>query len=456
MMDNNPRSQPLDFRRRLKQEASFWQENGILNASQLARLSELYGFDTLPTSNPRNLVGSIVTFGMLLVGLGVLTFVAANWLLIPSALQVVLLLAALWGAYGGGYYLWKVTGTSSVLGQGLILLGSLIYGGNIALFGQIFHADGELYQLCMLWTIGVLAVAYALGSFPSGVLALIVAGIGYLDWANTNYLQRSDFLAQLLPWGGLLLFLPLAYRMGSRWMFEIVCLAFAGFVLGNSFFGFNFFSHDTYLPYLVLMFLLALWSWVAVGFVPQSWQWPQYSPLRNLTALGIGLLCYLYSFWAAAGDLVQESLRQSNWLTFWSSPTVILLLLTSGLGLFWLWRQGELEKGKQVLVIIAAGSGGILATILLHPPVLAIVLLFNVLLIALAAYWIANGLQQVSRRDFLVGQGLLAMLILSRFFEYDTGLLVKAAAFIIAGGLLIYFALWFEKYLDRQGTVDNA
>jgi uncharacterized membrane protein len=135
MMDNNSRSQPLDFRRRLKQEATFWQENGILDASQLQRLSELYGLDTLPTSNPRSLVGSIVTFGMLLVGLGVLTFVAANWLWIPSALKVVLLLAALWGAYGGGYYLWKVKGTSPFLGQGLILLGSLIYGGNISLFG---------------------------------------------------------------------------------------------------------------------------------------------------------------------------------------------------------------------------------------------------------------------------------------------------------------------------------
>jgi uncharacterized membrane protein len=456
MMDNNPRSQPLDFRRRLKQEASFWQENGILDAAQLARLSELYGFDTLPTSNPRSLVGSIVTFGMLLVGLGVLTFVAANWLSIPTALKVVLLLAALWGAYGGGYYLWKVKGTSPVLGQGLILLGSLIYGGNIALFGQIFHVDGDLYQLCMLWTVGALAVAYALGSFPSGVLALIVAGIGYLDWANSNYLQRSDFLAQLLPWGGLLLFLPLAYRMGSRWMFDIVCLAFAGFVLANSVFGYNFFSNDTYLPYLVLMFVLALWSWVVVGFAPQSWEWPQRSPLRSLTALGIGLLCYLYSFWGAAENLVQESLRQGNWLTFWSSPTVILLLATSGLGLFLLWQKNELEKDKQGLIALAAVSGGVLATILFHPPVLAIVLLFNAILIALAAYWITNGLQQVSRQDFLVGQGLLAMLILSRFFEYDTGLLVKAAAFIIAGGLLIYFALWFEKYLNRQGTVDNA
>jgi uncharacterized membrane protein len=456
MMDNNPRSQPLDFRRRLKQEAAFWKENGILEASQLQRLSELYGLDTLPTSSPQNLVGSIVTFGMLLVGLGVLTFVAANWLWIPSALQVVLLLAALWGAYGGGYYLWKVKGNSPILGQGLILLGSLIYGGNIALFGQIFHVDGEIYQLCMLWTVGALAVAYALGSFPSGVLALIVAGIGYLDWANTNYLQRSDFLAQLIPWGGLLLFLPLAYRMGSRWMFEIVCLAFAGFVLGNSFFGYNFFSNNTYLPYLVLMFVLALWSWVAVGFAPQSWEWPQRSPLRSLTALGIGLLCYLYSFWGTAEDLLQESLRQSNWLTFWSSPTVILLLATSGLGLFLLWRKRELDRDKQVLIALATVSGGVLATILLHLPVLAIVLLFNLILIALATYWIANGLQQVSRRDFLVGQGLLAWLILSRFFEYDTGLLVKAAAFIVAGGLLIYFALWFEKYLNRQGTADNA
>ncbi|MBC8120486.1 MAG: DUF2157 domain-containing protein, partial [Gemmatimonadaceae bacterium] len=204
------------FRQALKQELPLWRTRGLMDDVQIQALTDLYRLDLVCAPTQRRFVSVLVFFGVLLVGLGVLSFVAANWEFIPTALKVALLLGAMWGAQGSGFYLER-SGRSPALGHGLIVLGSLLYGANIGLFGQIFQLQGELHQALFLWGIGVLAVAYALPSLPNAALALVVLLGGYLDW---SWGSNSGTVLPLLPVVGLALFLPLSYRLRSPGFYQ--------------------------------------------------------------------------------------------------------------------------------------------------------------------------------------------------------------------------------------------
>jgi uncharacterized membrane protein len=457
-MDAEFPSQNLDFRRRLKRELAHWHTRRLIDDAQHEQLCALYHLDQVNEPAQRSIAGTILTFGMLLVGLGVITLVAANWLLFPAAVKVVVLLGALWGAYGGGWWLWQVQRSAPLLGRGLVFCGSLIYGANLALFGQIFQIDGDAYQLLFAWAIGILAVAWAIGGVPEALLALVVAGFGYLDWAEHLWqLDRQSLLVPLAPWIGLALFAPLAWRLAQRWLYELVVLAFAGFVWGDALSHGNPFTASSSLPLLVLAVLLALWSWVAGHLAPMSdgWNWNGRPLLAGLAAFAVGTLAYTCAFWGAAESLASEGGKTIAWAAFFSSPTVLLLLVTLTAGAVQLWRSPVRPASTEVAAL-AVAVGGVLLPVALHLPPLLTVLWNNFALIGLGAYLVWNGLRTVARRDFLLGQGLIAWMILSRFFEYDTGLLVKALAFIVAGAAVIGFALWFEKHLTRRGALQDG
>jgi uncharacterized membrane protein len=453
---SDPSSQ-LSFRQTLKKELPLWQERGILDAKQTQSIHDLYQLEDIATKANRSFLGGISVLGVSLVGLGAISFVAANWQWIPSFWKVTLLLMVMWVAQGVGFYLWKIRNSYPVLGHGLIFLGSLLYGANIGLFSQIFHLQGTFYQAFLLWAIGALAMAYALQSLPNAFLALGTAFVGYLSWiGDMPNASSPGVLFTYGAWFGLALFWPLAYSLRSDVFYSFLVLAFGISalvpVLQNNWF---FTSSSTLLFATFLGILISLWIWLSSVFPLRDGK-PEFRiGGKNLAFLGVVLIGYFYSFWDMASQSVQQIQQGIPWGLWLQSGIVSIPLVTLILGIVWFLKSVDNPELKLEAIAITIGASAVLVPVFLGFGTWLTVVWVNLGLLTLAAYWLWLGLQQANRKNFLGGMGLSAIVALSRFFEYDTGLLLKSLAFVVIGGALTFAAIWFEKYLNRQENLDR-
>ncbi|MEM9503847.1 MAG: DUF2157 domain-containing protein, partial [Cyanobacteria bacterium P01_E01_bin.43] len=220
------------FRRELQQEAQRWRSTGLISEEQFQQLSQQYEFVTLETAARDRFVMILLGLGSILVGIGAMTFVAANWQALPQTLKAGLLFLALLICNGSGFLLINRIAPNDRwrrLGQALLLLGALLLGANLALMGQIVHTSSTRYELCAAWAIGVLAMAYGVRLPFLGLLALLILGIGYWSalW-DLLWLQSSIFgvwTLQMMPLLAAMAFLPLCYRCQSPLLFALSAMA---------------------------------------------------------------------------------------------------------------------------------------------------------------------------------------------------------------------------------------
>jgi len=105
----------------------------------------------------------------------------------------------------------------------------------------------------------------------------------------------------------------------------------------------------------------------------------------------------------------------------------------------------------------AAATVAILGAMMLPAPVVWPTVAFNLIAVALAGHGIWRGARYYERRPYWAGLGLLVLLIVSRFFEYESHLMIKAVGFVAAGAVLIYAGIKFETRLRaRSGETHDA
>ncbi|NJN57928.1 MAG: DUF2157 domain-containing protein [Leptolyngbyaceae cyanobacterium SL_5_9] len=469
------------FRRQLRQEAVGWLANGVIDQAQHQRLSELYEFDRLDTAARDRFIVVLVGLGSILLGLGIITFVAANWQVIPRELKVLLLLLLFVGVNALGFYLWKQPLSLPIgreraqqrFGQGLLLLGSLILGANMALMGQIFHHSGSAYALCLIWGLGVAAMAYSLRLVSLGVLAILLMGIGYWlgiqELFSVGVLPGLGLMMQNMPIIAGVLFVPLAYRCRSRVLFGMAMIAvLSSFLVVLSDLGRLFDSAPGVV--VAIAFILPpalLWS-----YDDEIWQrpWrrlahlPRPKPFRaiaqTMALIYLSSLIYFmsYHYWWLGGS---ETAVSNQFAQLFSAGLPLLLnpnlLFLMGLTLVqWFYQISPDQRTQHWR--LRQGDGVILAFLLIIAgvtlwhwsvsPIMAIATFtFNVLLFLLAAGCLREGLAEGQRRLFWGGMVLLTLQVLSRMLEYDTGLLLKSLTFLLCGVAVIAVGLWFEQYV---------
>lgn len=143
----------------------------------------------------------IVTIGAVLVGAGIFSFIAANWLEMTKPIKIGIILISMIVSYGAGWYL-KEKSELQKTGNALILLGSIIYGAGIFLVAQMFNIRANWPDGFILWMIGTIAMAFAVESYPLFYLAIplgIIALIGhpfgiFTSFRYNVFLLTSSFL----------------------------------------------------------------------------------------------------------------------------------------------------------------------------------------------------------------------------------------------------------------------
>lgn len=458
------------FRHQLRQEAEQWRAEGLINAELYRQLAERYQLDSLEMAARNRFIGIFMGLGGILLGLGAIAFVAANWQVWSRDFRVLLLLSVFVGVNAAGFYLWRVapfpgargeqnmpsrSGWQQRLGYGLLLLGAILLGANMALMAQMFHIGGSLYELYLVWGLGVLAMAYSLRLTSLGVLAIILVGWGYwlgaFDWNSKQEFSWLQLLVEHAPLVGSLLFIPLAYWCRSRAIFALGAIAVV-------------LSLQVSLGQAASIAPGLLWA-IACGLPPALlWGYDDrifpnlrarmFQPLaRNLALWFLSILFYFCSFrwWSDASVQPVDGAVLLSW-----TPLIDVALL-GGFAIWeWLYlarRERKLRaRGGWALSTNAIACFIAIATLIpiwhlsIHPIPAIATFLFNVLLFLLAAGLIREGLALGNRLSFWGGMLLLTLQILSRTIEYDTDLVLKACAFFACGIAVIAAGLWFERY----------
>lgn len=458
------------FRRQLRTEAEKWLAEELIDPQIYARLTQRYQFSNLETVARNRFVMILLGLGSILLGLGIITFVAANWQVWSRGVKVTLLLSLFVAVNVMGFYLGRrsTEDWQYRIGSGLLLLGGLILGANMALMSQMFHQSGPIYQLFLVWGLGVLAMAYSLRLTLLAILAIILTSTGYLSAITTldsvyRSVEVSGFglALQHFPLLVSFLFIPLAYWCRSKWLFGLSALAI---IISLEF---NLIFVGRYVPWHV--------SAVLAACVPAAWLWAYrdsllrvqpantsiFSPIaRSLAVVFLSFLFYFFSFhyfW-------QDTNFPQPTTQFANHQILVLVdaLVFLGLAIFAWWRLGQspenssswrIDSTSATIGLMILTTGVLFAWHFTIEPLNGMAtLIFNILLLVLAIGLVRQGLLVGKRSGFWLGILLLVLQIFSRMFEYNTGLLLKAIVLFACGLGVILAGLWFERYLQEFRT----
>ncbi|MDB5097351.1 MAG: putative rane protein [Cyanobacteria bacterium RYN_339] len=429
------------FKQQLAPALELWVSEDLVSADQARRLRAYYQLDELAHLAPGRFGSVLLAFGGILVGLGLITFVAANWAAISPGTRAIAGLIVMVALNVAGFKLWQRP-TSHRLGSAFLLLGAMALGGNIALMAQWFQIGGSGWGLFVAWGLGALAMAVGLRHGLIGALSAVV-----MMFAAAGVPEASHWI---FLWVFALVYVPLASWCDSRitlWagfagIFGLV-LRLAGpmgVVAATASLG---------------IFAAGLWAWAAWqdGRLPAlsipgaRAPWPmrpdqdalvQAQLPRFMGALLVVSGLHLWSFrdvWKEAFDHVR---------TVPTSDIVSLGAFLALAGVAWALltpKGGDRWPHLGLGLVVALGS----ALVAFQP--WGAVAPMNLLLLGttLALAW--HGLHRAERSWFWLGILGLTFQVFARFLEYETDLMAKSAVFTIWGVLLLIVGWRFERRL---------
>ncbi|MGC1394344.1 MAG: DUF2157 domain-containing protein [Coleofasciculaceae cyanobacterium] len=446
------------FRRQLRQEVEQWHSEGLIDQTVYEQLGDRYKFKDLEYNASNRFILILLGLGSVLLGLGIITFVAANWQVWARELKITILLSGFIGINTAGFYLWRRSNQQwkRSLGQALLLLGALVLGANMALMSQLFHQSGQVYQLYLVWGLGVLAMAYSLRLTMLGVMSSLLVWLGYLRYlwepevVAFGRLSWLQLFVQHLPVLVALLFIPLAYWCKSRWIFRLSAIAII-FSLEANILRFNLLVSSPWMGAIACALPPALlWAYNDSLLRRHPLPVEVFSGIaRSLAITFLSLLFYVLSFYGLWNTSLVAS--PENVLPLYSPPLLDLLLL----GILALWQWLRLLRRWNLNNYLVAGMILISAVVpVWHlggtPQPAYATLIFNLLLFLLSIGLIREGIGQGKRQLFWGGMVLFTVSIFSRMLEYNTDLLFKSFVLFLCGFGLMGGGLWFERRLRTK------
>ncbi len=393
------------FLAQLRQEVEAWLRDGTITAEQGQTILARYPADSPDSATARNrqaLVVGLSILGAALVGIGIITFFAANWDDLSRGVKLGALVAGVALAYGAGYFLWQRAGYSGV-GVALVLLGCIIFGTGVHLIGQVYNISVDHPNLTAFWFLGVLPLAYATRSRPVTFLAIVL------------FLVAAGF--------------RLAHWLGQTSAEEEILLA------------------TTYLPLGLLLY--------AIGRVKgrfEEWQ-PMGGPFR-----AIGLVVAFGALYLLTFHEIHDIGSGINGLDYryWSltsGASVIAVALLSGVEWLRFHRDGRpgVESAELAAIVALLVASHVVARVPVGwEPLYPIV--FNALFALSALGLMVSGYLQEREGRVNLSLGLIALFIITRYFEYSTTLFDRSLVFVGAGVILLAGGFLLERGRRRMLT----
>jgi hypothetical protein len=242
------------YHKRLTTDLADWERSGRVSPQAASELRQALG----PAPRGWSAASLMAVIGALLLGGALISFVAANWNGLPRLARLTMLLALIAAMFGAGGF--ARMRREPRIAEICTFLGTIAFGGAIALVGQMYHLPRDFAGGFALWTIGAMVAGLLTGSI--GALSIATIASVFWTWAVTQDLGQSPHLAYLPVW---LLLAFGAIRSDAPRLMSLVLLAGgASWMMSAS--GFGLFGMRSAMSFWMIGIGLAVFA-TGLGFV---------------------------------------------------------------------------------------------------------------------------------------------------------------------------------------------
>jgi hypothetical protein len=404
----------------LYKEIDLWVHDGVIDTGQRdvikARYSQEQGV------NWSRLIFS--SLGAILIGLGVILLFAYNWEALHKYVKLGIVFVALLTAHSLGLWLRRSGSRQEIAGEGMHVLGTILFGAGIWLIAQIYHIDEHYPNAFLAWSVGALSLAWALPSIAQGFIAafllLLWGGFEVFDFRTVNHFVPVLILAGILP---------LAWQLRSR--------ALTGMVLVSFMLSLTFMI--TRLDGDMIAPLLIFWStaFIALSMIIKTGKsFQESSPVFQFWGYAFYvLLLYLLSF----RDLV----RSIDNIKFEDTAVLLYYLVSCAVAVFswalamWFFIKSKPDFSKIITFSHLSVPLTLLVVILASLEIgfqgWAGAMVFNMLFLFHSIIFIVHGSKTVNVKLVTAGCLMFSLLAMSRYVDLFNSLIARSLVFFIVG-----------------------
>lgn len=212
----------LQSRNRLLSDIGRWEAAGWITTDGATAIRR----DIAARRSGIGLAGVLATLAAVLVGFGVMSFVAANWQEMSKLARLLVIAAGLWSAFGGAA--WLQARSHPYFANAALLAGVSIFGAGIMLIAQMYHMDGHPPDAVLLWGAGALATGLLTRSNAALAAALSLFCLWSLMESEGYLFAGRIHWPFLLPWA----IVAAGYAM-TRWRpgLHLLAISLSGWIV---------------------------------------------------------------------------------------------------------------------------------------------------------------------------------------------------------------------------------
>ncbi|PID83395.1 hypothetical protein CSB11_01220 [Candidatus Campbellbacteria bacterium] len=378
-----------------KKQLEKWLEAGVIDQNQAEKMLQDLEQQKKEKSSSRVIwVFSII--GSVLLGLGVILFMASNWSRIPDFGKIGMLVLGTFGTFFVGYYLKEQKKNYPKVGFSLIFLSAFLFGATIFLIAQIYHTQADEHSLVLLWLLGVLPLVYVFGSRIFAFLSSML----FYTWMILFFIQKSSMFK------------------GEIVFYIIFTLSILLFVFGNL----HFFKKSLEKVGLVYKIF---------GFFVTS------------------AFLYLVTF----PDLASEFIRIGYFTKSLYFPiTFMFVLIFLALTLSSALNPNRSENNRFENISLLLGSALVFGFSLFDPEVVkesifsfSYIVFYNIVFFGMSILLVYKGYKKEKMVYVNFGIFYLCLFLISKYFDLFYQMLDRSVFFIIGGIILIAGGFYAEK-----------
>ena len=425
-------------------EIDLWLRDGLVSPSQAENLRRRY-----PITESGTTWGMIIfsSLGAVIAGLGVILLFAYNWHAIPKFGKLALVLGTLTAVHGIGLRLFLGSARFRNMGEGLCLLGTMLFGAGIWLVAQIYHIDEHFPNAFLIWGLGALVLGVVMPSIPQAILATILLTI----WCGVERIgfdtpMHAAPILMAVVLGGL------AWWRKSRLLLGVIIPAFTLSMV----FSLPAIDHHPWIVFCTILNLGALW--IALRFLVRRYGgFPESAPVFGFFGWAIFYVSlYLLCFPDFNHHLLRIEHAITGWIRVaWLAPFALTLLAW----LVVLWNRFLAGKDHEpndpgFEIYLAPLTVLLVWCYILWPSTFGGWFLSapcNLVLLAFAVTLMARGCRKTQAGAAVTGSILLIALAIARYFDLFDSLFLRGLIFIGIGAII--FA---EGYIYARAKKEKA
>ncbi len=332
----------MSFRDELEQRSAAWVESGLISSDQRG---QILATEPAPAGTGARLVPIFSLLGAGLVVLGLILVISQNWDEIPKLTKLTSGVALMVGVLAAGYWLRFGAPAMRKTGEGVLLVGSGAFLGDLALISQQYNIDFNPSPLLLPVVLTSVLLAYLLRSQPYMLAAAVLAVFWLIfeSQSEGSVLEtRNGGALMLIAGGGIWLLIASEVNRRFGWEPFIDPLRIAGaMTVFAAIYVLGFYRHfdvgdgiDTVpgTALVVLPLLLVLGGLAATALANEpSLGWPRIAATVRRPVVATALTLVLLLVWSFVVGTNPRDNAEERLIIYTAGFWVLALALTANL-----------------------------------------------------------------------------------------------------------------------------